>query len=211
MARYTGSKCKLCRREGEKLFLKGDRCYSPKCAFERRSYAPGMHGRRRAFRRKTSDYGLQLREKQKARRIYGVLERQFRRYYAVAAKHKGLTGANLLRVLERRLDSILYRLGFAASRDQARQLVLHGHFEVNGIRAKSPSMLLNASDVISVRQRSRGLAYFKDLNRALEHVTAPEWLSLDVANMQGTVLSLPTREHIDIPVQEQLIVEYYSR
>jgi small subunit ribosomal protein S4 len=170
-----------------------------------------MHGRRRSFRRKTSDYGVQLREKQKAKRIYGVLERQFRRYYAEAAKHKGLTGANLLRVLERRLDNIVYRLGFAASRDQARQLVLHGHFEVNGRRAKSPSMLLNANDVISVRERSRRLTYFQDMGKMLEHVTAPEWLSLDVASMQGTVFSLPTREQLDVPVREQLIVEYYSR
>jgi small subunit ribosomal protein S4 len=211
MARYTGAKCKLCRREGEKLFLKGDRCLSPKCAFDRRSYAPGMHGRRRSFRRKTSDYGVQLREKQKLRRVYGVLERQFRRYYAQAAKAEGLTGANLLQLLETRLDNIVYRLGFATSRDQARQLVLHGHFDVNGRRAKSPSMLLNANDVISIRERSRKLAYFRDLRQALEHVTTPEWLTLDDANMQGTLLSLPTREQLDIPVKEQLIVEYYSR
>jgi small subunit ribosomal protein S4 len=211
MARYTGAKCKLCRREGEKLFLKGDRCLSPKCAFDRRAYAPGMHGRRRSFRRKVSDYGVQLREKQKLRRVYGVLERQFRRYYAHAAKAEGLTGANLLQLLETRLDNIVYRLGFATSRDQARQLVLHGHFDVNGRRAKSPSMLLNANDVISIRERSRKLAYFRDLRQALEHVSTPEWLTLDDANMQGTLLSLPTREQLDIPVKEQLIVEYYSR
>jgi small subunit ribosomal protein S4 len=211
MARYTGSKCKLCRREGEKLFLKGDRCYSPKCAFERRSYAPGMHGRRRSFRRKTSDYGVQLREKQKARRIYGVLERQFRRYFSIALKQEGLTGANLLQTLERRLDNVVYRLGFATSRDQARQLVLHGHFELNGRRARTPSMLVKANDVITVRERSRKLAYFKDLPRALDHATAPEWLSLEAENMQGHVRGLPSREQIDIPIREQLIVEYYSR
>jgi len=211
MARYIGSKCKLCRREGEKLFLKGDRCYSPKCAFERRSYAPGMHGRRRSFRRKTSDYGVQLREKQKARRIYGVLERQFRRYFKMAVKHKGLTGANLLQTLELRLDNVVYRFGFATSRDQARQLVLHGHFELNGRRARTPSLLVKANDVIAVRERSRKMTYFKDLQSALEHVTTPEWLSLDVENMQGHVRSLPSREQIDVPIREQLIVEYYSR
>lgn len=211
MARYIGSKCKLCRREGEKLFLKGDRCYSPKCAFERRSYAPGMHGRRRAFRRKTSDYGVQLREKQKARRIYGVLERQFRRYFKMALKHKGLTGANLLQTLESRLDNVVYRFGFATSRDQARQLVLHGHFELNGRRTGTPSLLVKANDIIAVRERSRKMTYFKDLQRALEHVTTPEWLSLDVENMQGHVRSLPSREQIDVPIREQLIVEYYSR
>lgn len=211
MARYTGSKCKLCRREGEKLFLKGDRCVSPKCAFERRSYAPGMHGRRRSFRRKTSDYGVQLREKQKARRIYGVLERQFRRYYRNAVKQKGLTGVNLLQILERRLDNIVYRLGFASSRNQARQLVLHGHFEVNGTRAKSPSMLVKGNDVITVRERSRKLTYFQDLHKVLEHVTPPEWLSVDAANMQGQVQSLPSREQLDVPIKEQLIVEFYSR
>jgi small subunit ribosomal protein S4 len=211
MARYTGSKCKLCRREGEKLFLKGDRCLSPKCAFERRAYAPGSHGRRRSFRRKSSDYGLQLREKQKVRRIYGVLERQFRRYYSDAVKQKGLTGANLLVMLERRLDNIIYRLGFAASRDQARQLVLHGHFEVNGQRARTPSMLLDANDVIIVRERSRKNNYFGGIAKALEHVTTPAWLSLDAQNLAGRVLSPPTREQLDVPVKEQLIVEYYSR
>jgi small subunit ribosomal protein S4 len=211
VARYTGSKCKLCRREGEKLFLKGDRCSSPKCAFERRAYAPGMHGRRASYRRKTSDYGLQLREKQKARRVYGVLERQFRRYFREAVKLGGLTGANLLSILERRLDNVVYRLGFAASRDQARQLVLHGHFEVNGTRARTPSMLVKSNDVITIRQRSSGLTYFKDLSGALDHVTPPEWLSLDVENMQGQVSSLPSREQIVVPIQEHLIVEFYSR
>jgi small subunit ribosomal protein S4 len=211
MARYTGSKCKLCRREGEKLYLKGDRCYSPKCAFERRSYAPGVHGRSRSFRRKTSDYGVQLREKQKARRIYGVLERQFRRYFQLAVKQTGLTGSNLLQILERRLDNIVFRLGFATSRDQARQLVTHGHFEVNGRRARTPSMLLKPSDEISVRERSGKLAYFKDMRTTLENVTTPEWLSLDAENLRGEVSALPAREQMDVPVREQLIVEFYSR
>jgi len=211
MARYTDAKCKLCRREGAKLYLKGDRCYSPKCAFERRSFPPGMHGRKASWRRKSSDYALQLREKQKTRRIYGLLERQFRRYYRDALQQKGVTGATLLQTLERRLDNVVYRLGFAASRDQARQLVLHGHFETNGQRARSPSLLVDAGDVVKVRDRSRGLTYFRDLLKALEHVTAPEWLQLDASAMQGRVLALPSREQLDLPIKEQLIVEYYSR
>jgi len=211
MARYIASKCKLCRREGEKLFLKGERCYSPKCAFERRTYAPGMHGQKRAFRRKASDYGLQLREKQKARRIYGVLERQFRNYFDDALKHKGMTGANLLQTLERRLDNVVYRLGLASSRDQARQLVLHGHFELNGKKARTPSLLVKANDVVAVCEGSRKSEYFKDLPKALEHVTTPEWLSLDASEMKGRVLTLPSREQIDVPIREQLVVEYYSR
>jgi len=170
-----------------------------------------MHGRKRAFRRKVSDYGMQLREKQKARRIYGVLERQFRRYFKAASKHKGLTGANLLQTLERRLDNVVYRLGFASSRNQARQLVLHGHFELNGRKVRVPSMLVKPNDVIAVRERSRKNKYFKDLQKSLEHVTPPEWLSLDASSMKGQVLSLPSREQIDVPIKEQLIVEYYSR
>ena len=211
MARYLGSKCVLCRREGDKLYLKGDRCQSPKCAFERRAYAPGMHGRKKSFRSKVSDYGLQLREKQKARRIYGVLERQFRRYFETALKHKGVTGADLLITLERRLDNVVYRFGFAASRNQARQLVLHGHFLVNGRRAQSPSMLVSANDIVAVRELSRKLQYFQDALKDLEHVTTPEWLSLDVAGMAGRVQHLPLREQLDVPLKEQLIVEYYSR
>jgi len=211
MARYTGSKCKLCRREGEKLYLKGDRCYSPKCAFERRSYAPGLHGRSRSFRRKTSDYGIQLREKQKARRIYGVLERQFRRYFQLAVRQTGLTGSNLLQILERRLDNVVYRLGFATSRDQARQLVTHGHFEVNGRRARTPSMLLRPRDELTVCERSTKLDYFQDVRSTLENVTTPEWLSLDTENMRGEMVTLPAREQIDVSVREQLIVEFYSR
>jgi len=170
-----------------------------------------MHGRRRTFRRKVSDYGVQLREKQKARRIYGVLERQFRRYFRLAVKHKGLTGANLLQILERRMDNVVYRLGFASSRDQARQLVSHGHFDLNGRKARIPSLLVKANDVIAVRERSRKNQYFKDLQKTLEHVTTSEWLTLDASGMKGQVLSLPSREQIDVPVKEQLVVEYYSR
>jgi len=211
MARYIASKCKQCRREGEKLYLKGDRCYSPKCAFERRTYAPGMHGQKKVFRRKVSDYGLQLREKQKARRIYGVLEAQFRKYFDSALKHKGMTGANLLQTLERRLDNVVYRLGFATSRQQARQLVLHGHFAVNGRRARVPSLLVKSSDTISICENCRKKPYFKDLSKALEHVATPEWLAIDAATMTGRVLTVPSREQIDVPLREQLVVEYYSR
>ena len=211
MARYVGPRCRLCRREGVKLFLKGERCFSPKCAMERRSYAPGMHGRRRSFRRKVSGYEVQLREKQKARRIYGVLERQFRRYFQSALGHKGVTGANLLRVLECRLDNVVFRLGFASSRSQARQLVLHGHFELNGRKASIPSMLVKANDVVSVRETKRKNGYFGGLQETLKFATTPEWLALDAVGMTGQVLSLPSREQIDVPVNEQLIVEYYSR
>jgi small subunit ribosomal protein S4 len=170
-----------------------------------------MHGQKRAFRRKASDYGMQLREKQKARRIYGVLERQFRKYFSGALKHKGMTGVNLLQTLERRLDNVVFRLGFASSRDQARQLVLHGHFELNGKPVRIPSMLLKANDVIAVRQSSRKSAYFQDLPKVLEHVTVPEWLTVNPTELQGRVLSVPSREQIDVPLKEQLIVEYYSR
>ena len=211
MARYTGPVCKLCRREGEKLLLKGERCFTPKCALERRAYAPGMHGRQAQFRRKKSDYGLQLREKQKARRIYGVLERQFRRYFQEAERRKGLTGANLLIILESRLDNVVYRLGFADSRAQARQLVRHGHFDVNGRKTNIPSFLVKAGDVIAVRERSKKLAYFRDLGTVMEHKVVPEWLSLDIPIMEGRVLALPTREDIDASLDEHLIVEYYSR
>jgi len=211
MARYTGPVCKLCRREGEKLLLKGERCFTPKCALERRAYAPGMHGRQAQFRRKKSDYGLQLREKQKARRIYGVLERQFRRYFEEAERRKGLTGVNLLIILESRLDNVVYRLGFADSRAQARQLVRHGHFDVNRRKTNVPSFLVRVGDVIAVRERSKKLAYFRDLGTVMEHKVVPEWLSLDIPKMEGRVLTLPTREDIDASLNEQLIVEYYSR
>jgi small subunit ribosomal protein S4 len=211
MARYTGSVCKLCRREGEKLYLKGERCYSPKCAIERKSYPPGQHGRQSQFRRRVSDYGLQLREKQKARRIYGVLERQFRRYFREAERRRGLTGTNLLIILESRLDNVVFRLGFADSRAQARQLVRHGHLEVNGRRTNIPSYLVRPGDVISVKQLSRGKTYFQELAQDLGHRAAPEWISLDVPTMTGKVLAYPDRSDIDVTLNEQLIVEFYSR
>ncbi len=211
MARYTGPACKLCRREGEKLLLKGERCFTPKCAMEKRAYAPGVHGRQAQFRRKESDYSLQLREKQKARRIYGVLERQFRRYFREAERRKGLTGVNLLIILESRLDNVVYRLGFADSRAQARQLVRHGHFDVNGRKTNIPSFLVKEGDVIAVRERSKKSAYFGDLSAVMEHKVVPEWLSLDIPKMEGRVLTLPTREDVDASLSEQLIVEYYSR
>lgn len=208
MANYNGPVCRLCRREGTKLFLKGARCYSDKCAVDRRTYAPGQHGQGR--RAKVSDYGHQLREKQKARRIYGVLERQFRGYFAQATRSKGVTGERLLQLLELRLDNVIYRLGFADSRNQARQLVNHGHFAVNGRRVDIPSFLVKENDQITVREKSRGAAYFKNLE-SLGERSIPEWLRLDAANMAGHVVRLPKREDIDIPVQEHLIVEKYSR
>ncbi len=215
MARYTDAVCKLCRREGQKLFLKGERCLGPKCAIERRNYPPGIHGRRAAARRKVSDYGMQLREKQKVRRIYGVMERQFRRYFKEAARRKGMTGVTLLTILERRLDNVVYRLGFADSRAQARQLVRHGHFEVvrkdKARKTDIPSFQVDPGDVIAVRQGSRSKPYFKERLQLLEQATPPAWLTLDVNNMRGTVLREPTREDIEIPLNEQLIVEYYSR
>lgn len=211
MARYTDAVCKLCRREGQKLFLKGERCLSPKCAIERRSYPPGDHGKKAVFRRKTSDFGLQLREKQKARRIYGVMERQFRRYFKEASRLKGLTGANLLGLLESRLDNVVFRLGFADSRAQARQLVRHGHFEVNGRKTNIPSYLVSSSDTIAVRERSRSIIYFKERAQVLDSRSVPAWLSLSAVSMSGSVVSEPSREDLAIPLNEQLIVEYYSR
>ncbi len=213
MARYRGPVCKLCRREGEKLFLKGTRCFSPKCAFERRSYAPGQHGRSAMFRRRRreSDFARQLRAKQRARRVYGVLERQFRRYYETALQRRGLTGENLLQILESRLDNVVYRLGYAASRAEARQLVTHGHFNVNGRRTDVPSMLLSPGDVIEVREGSRKRKYFKDLAALAESRSVPAWLTRDLGNLSGSVLRLPERAEIDGNLNEQLIVEYYSR
>jgi small subunit ribosomal protein S4 len=211
MARYKDAVCKQCRREGEKLFLKGERCLSPKCALERRPYPPGLHGRQSQFRRKVSDYGLQLRAKQKARRVYGVLERQFRRYFREAERRRGLTGTNLLVILESRLDNVVYRLGFAASRPQARQLVRHGHFEVNGRKVNIPSYLVQPGDVVGVRTASRSKAIFKEMALDLEHRAVPEWLSRDDITMSGRVMGQPEREDIDISINEQLIVEYYSR
>lgn len=209
MGRYTDSVCRQCRREGEKLFLKGDRCYSEKCSVERRPYAPGMHGQGR--RQKLSEYGLQLREKQKMRRTYGILEKQFRRYFEKAERQKGITGENLFILIERRLDNIVYRLGFASSRKEARQLVTHGHFTVNGKKATIPSMLLRVGDEIQVRQKSASSSKFEEMKEQAAYKTPPEWLSVNVENLTGTVLAYPTREQIDTPVNEQLIVELYSR
>ncbi|MGI6367817.1 MAG: 30S ribosomal protein S4 [Anaerolineae bacterium] len=211
MARYKESVCKQCRREGMKLFLKGSRCLSPKCAMERRPYAPGDHGRQGQFRRQVSDYGQQLREKQRLRRIYGVLEQQFRRYYELAEKMRGQTGANLLVILERRLDNVVYRLGLAESRAQARQLVTHGHIDLNGRRTDAGSALVSPGDVIAVRERSRGNTYFAEVREVLEHQTVPAWLTLNVQELSAVVNALPSRDAIDLPVNEQLIVEYYSR
>lgn len=214
MGRYTGPVCKLCRREGEKLMLKGERCLSPKCPFEReRGYPPGMHGRMAQFRtrQRPSDYLRQLREKQKARRIYGVLERQFRRMFNEALRLPGRTGENLLSLLERRLDNVVYRLGFASSRAQARQLVQHGHFTVNGRRTRCPSLIVRPHDVISVREGSRRRTYFREYLQGLGQRGVPSWLSFDAERMTARVLAVPTREDIDTPLNEQLIVEYYSR
>ncbi len=210
MARYTGPVCKICRREGLKLFLKGDRCFTPKCAVEanRKPYPPGQHTQRR---RKQSEFGIQLREKQKARFLYGILERQFRRHFAEAERRPGSTGENLLRILEMRLDNVVYRLGFAESRAQARQLVTHGHITVNGQKVNIPSYETKVGMVIGVRPRSRQSEYFKTLVEMLKHRRPPEWLSLDIENMSGRVLSAPSRSEIDANLQEQLIVEYYSR
>ena len=212
MARYTGAVCKLCRREGQKLFLKGERCYTPKCAMERRAYAPGQHGQSRRFRRRKTQYAVQLREKQKARRSYGVLERQFRRYLREAERRRGLTGENLVVILETRLDNAVYRLGFADSRAQARQLVQHGHFDINGRRTDIPSYLMEPGDVLSVRARSRRLPFFRSIREeGLQDVTVPEWLSLDPDAMEARVLALPSRSMLQVPFDEQLVVGYYSR
>jgi small subunit ribosomal protein S4 len=211
MARYNDAVCKLCRREGEKLFLKGERCMSPKCAIERRPYAPGAHGRRSQFRRKESNYALQLRAKQKARRVYGVLERQFRRYFREAERLRGLTGTNLLVILESRLDNVVYRLGFALSRPQARQVVRHGHIEVNGGKVDIPSYLVKPGDVVAIRPGSRKAGMIQDNAVDLEHRAVPDWLSRDERSLSGRVLSMPRREDIDVSIDEQLIVEYYSR
>ena len=212
MAKYSGPVCKLCRREGEKLFLKGQRCYTPKCAFERRSYPPGEHGRQAMWRRRrVSEYWKQLREKQKTRRVYNVTERQFRRYYRRAQQQRGLTGQTLLTLLERRLDNAIYRLNFAESRAQARLLVTHGHFSVNGRRTDIPSMLIKPGDRIEVREGSRKRTYFKELPQVAETRAAPAWLERDSANLTAKVLQEPERGDIDANFNEQLIVEYYSR
>lgn len=212
MGNHSKSVCKICRREGEKLFLKGERCFTPKCSFERRSYPPGDHGRESQFRRRRrSDYHRQLREKQKTRRIYGVSERQFRRYYRRALKARGLTGELLLQLLERRLDNVVYRLGYASSRAQARQLVTHGHFDVNSRRTDIPSMLVRPGDKIEVREGSRKRIYFQDLDAVAEPRTVPQWLSRDLSNLTGQVVQNPDRRDVDASLNEQLIIEFYSR
>jgi small subunit ribosomal protein S4 len=215
MAKYLGPVCRLCRREGEKLFLKGERCFTPKCAFERRSFAPGQHGksgsRSRSATGRESDFARQLRAKQKARRVYGTLERQFRGYYGIAQKRRGLTGFNLLQILESRLDNVVFRLGFATSRAQARLLVTHGHFTVNGRRTDIPSMQVNAGDTVQVREGSREVTYFKELIDLAEKRNFPSWLTRDLKSLTGTVQRLPERAEIDGNLNEQLIVEFYSR
>jgi small subunit ribosomal protein S4 len=208
MARYTGSVCRLCRREGAKLFLKGTRCYTKKCSFERRPTPPGQHGVRR---RKMGEYGIQLREKQKVRRVYGVLERQFRNYYNEAESHTGVTGEALLQLLETRFDNVVFRLGFATSRAQARQLVAHGHFAVNGTPTDVPSYALKPGDRIEVRESHRNREPFKIIKETLKGHQAPEWLSLDSAKMAGSVSTLPRRDQMPLDLSEQLVVEYYSR
>jgi small subunit ribosomal protein S4 len=208
MARYTESVCRLCRREGAKLYLKGSRCYTKKCAFERRPTPPGQHGVRR---RKVGDYGLQLREKQKVRRVYGVLERQFRGYFDVADQRSGVTGESLLRFLELRLDNVVYRMGFASSRAQARQLVSHNHFAVNGVATNIPSYQLKPGDRIEVRESHTSREPFKLAKETLRNHQAPEWLSVDAAKLGGTVAELPRRDQMPLDLNEQLVVEYYSR
>jgi small subunit ribosomal protein S4 len=208
MARYNGPVCRLCRREGMKLFLKGERCYTEKCAIEKRNVPPGQHGRSR--KQKLVGYGVQLREKQKVKRIYGVLEDQFRLYFQQAERTRGITGETLLQLLERRLDNAVYRLGFATPRPQARQLVRHGHFQVNGRKVDIPSYSVKVGDVVSVRESSRGNASILHAVEEVKGRGVPEWLSLDAA-MGGKVVSVPTREQINLPVQEQLIVELYSK
>lgn len=208
MARYIGPACKLCRREGAKLFLKGDRCYTDKCAFDRRPYPPGVHGQRRS---KPTEYGVRMREKQKVRRVYGILERQFRRYFASADRAKGVTGENLINSLERRLDSAVYRLGLSATRTDARQLVRHKHIQVNGKSVNIPSYLLKAGDKITLRESSRGLKRVQAGIDTAGRREQPEWLEFDKNSLTGTVRTLPAREAVTLPIQEQLIVEFYSR
>ena len=208
MARYTGADCRLCRREGIKLFLKGDRCYSDKCAVEKRPYPPGMAGKKRP---RDSEYRVQLREKQRCKRMYGLLEKQFRGYYTIASAQKGITGENLLRLLESRLDNVVYRLGFAKSRDEARQVVRHGHISVNDRRVNIPSYRVRPGDVVAVRTKSKDLLVIKTALISSEKIEVPGWLEVDIEKLQGKVLSLPTREQIDAPVREQLIVELYSK
>jgi small subunit ribosomal protein S4 len=208
VARYRDALCRLCRRESEKLFLKGDRCFTDKCGVERRKYPPGQHGQRR---KKFSDYALQLREKQKAKETYGVLEKQFRKYYHMADKKQGMTGSNLLQLLERRLDNIVYRLGLAANRRQARQMVLHGHVTVNDRRVNIPSCLIRTGDIIGLKEASKKLTIVEENIAKMEHRGLPSWVEMDAASLKGKVTHYPSRDEIELPVQEQLIVELYSK
>lgn len=208
MARYTGAVCRLCRREGQKLFLKGERCYSEKCSVGLRGYAPGQHGQ---GRKKSSEYGMQLRAKQTARRFYGVQENQFHHYFEIAERKQGITGDNLLRILESRLDNVVYRVGFASSRAEARQLVGHGHYEVNGKRVDIASYLLKAGDVVSICEKSRASEKIKAVVEANSARPVPEWIDVDRNNLSAKVIALPTREQIEAPVDEQLLVEFYSK
>ncbi|KHK03232.1 SSU ribosomal protein S4p (S9e) [Desulfovibrio sp. DV] len=208
MARYTEAKCRICRREGAKLFLKGDRCYTDKCAYERRPYAPGQHGR---IRKKMSDYAVQLREKQKTRKMYGILEEQFRDYFKRADMKKGVTGENLLSSLERRLDNTIYRLGFATSRAQARQLVRHGLFTLNGRRVNIPSLQVKVGDVLEVRERNRQSPIIQEAQQVIARRGCPAWLEVEGDKLKGKVIALPTREDVQFPINEQLIVELYSK
>lgn len=209
MARYRGSVCRICRRENMKLFLKGDRCYSDKCAFDRRSYAPGQHGQRR--RGKVSDYGIQLREKQKVKRLYGLSEKQFRLFFSRADRQKGITGTNLLVLLERRLDNVVYRLGFVNSRAQGRQFVRHNHFLINGKKVNIPSYMIQSDDVVEVREKSKKIQSINDSLDAVVRRGIPQWLELEKENFRGMVKGFPVREDITMPIQEQLIVELYSK
>lgn len=206
MARYTDANCRLCRREGQKLFLKGDRCYGGKCALERKNYAPGQHGQ---GRKKSSEYGLQLREKQKAKRFYGLQETQFRNLFDKAAARKGMTGENLLILLESRLDNVVYRLGLASSRKEARQLVVHSHFTLNGKKVNSPSLEVKAGDVIKVKEKSQSSPKFKEIKEM--QISVPSWMTVDTEKLEGKVIALPTRADIDTPIAEHLIVELYSK
>jgi small subunit ribosomal protein S4 len=208
MARYVGSACRLCRREGTKLFLKGDRCFSEKCAVDKRAYPPGMHGQGRT---RFSDYGMQLREKQKVKRMYGLLEKQFRQTFDRASAMKGRAGENLLMLLERRLDNVVFRLGFATSRNEARQLVKHGHFTINGKKAHTPSMLVRPGWKVGLRERSKNVDRITGAVEALEGRSVPQWLELDTTSLEGEIKQLPVREDVTLPIDEQLIVEFYSR
>jgi small subunit ribosomal protein S4 len=209
LARYTGSVCRICRRENLKLFLKGDRCYSDKCAFDRRGYPPGQHGQRRG--RKTSDYGIQLREKQKVKRMYGLSEKQFHLFFERADNQKGITGTNLLVFLERRLDNVVYRLGFVNSRAQGRHFVRHNHFLINGKKVNIPSYLIKIGDVVEVREKSRKIQILEDALAAVVRRGIPQWLDLEKETMKGMIKEFPSREDITTPIQEQLIVELYSK